>query len=329
MNKALKSPQGFTIVEMLVVILVIGILVTLTVFGFRGWQQGLSKSQVKSDLQQAITAMESEKNFGEGYETRLPDTFKQSEDISVTYAWGDGTKYCIQGYNAKYPTEIYSVNSTLGKKAVLGSCSAAPFPPAAPSPSAVANSTTSITVSWPNVNGAASYAVRYGTGTPPSTLAGCSASPCTITSLTASTTYNISVTASNGFGPSTAGTTSVVTTSPAIPAPSAAGITYTTSRVKVGADYYQRYNVTATGGACSVGSTQWKIGVTGGATPNFAGETWQAANTRTVDVSERGIYSPVDVTIYVKARCVSGANSTEGSAAYAYNGRGGGTGGSI
>ena len=320
--------KGFTIVELAVVIMILGILAGLVGVSWNGWQKRSAESEVKSDLAMAASAMESTKNFSNGYPSTLPTSIKSSENVSLQRVWGDSTKYCIQATNLNRTSVVFYIRNNQSGTAQSGSCPAPELPPSTPSPSAIVVSSTSVQVSWPNVSGATSYAVRYGTGSP-TTLASCTSSPCTIGSLATGTTYNISVVASNSYGSSTAGTTTVTTSTPAIPAPSAAGVTYTTSRVKIGADYYQRYVVTASGGTCSVGSTEWKIGVTGGATPNWSGETWQSSNTRTVDVPENGIYSSVDVTIYVKPRCVSGGNSTEGNPAYAYNGSGGGAGGAI
>lgn len=325
--RAKLGSNGFTIVELMIIIVVIGILASVTVLGFRGWQQSIAKAQAKSDLQQLATAVNTQKNFGTDT-TFPPASFKGSEDVVVSRVWSGEGKYCVQAYSTNSPSDVFYIDSTQSKEPRAGNCPAAPFPPSSPSPSAVANSTSSITISWPTITNASSYVVRYGTSSP-TTLASCSTSPCTVTGLAGGTTYNISVVASNSYGSSTAGTTSVVTTAPAVPAPASSGVTYTTSRVKVGGVFYQRYVITTSGGACSVGATEWKMGVTGGASPSWSSVSWQSSNTKTVDVSETGIYSATDVTIFTRASCVSGANRTEGSPAYAYNGSGGGAGGAL
>lgn len=321
----MKKIQGFTIVELIVVIAIIALLATMSLLGWRAWQTGLAKNAVKSDLKQAAVAMESAKNLGSGYPTSLPSNYKGGSSVIVTYRSGDSSKYCIDAVSQKDPAVVYHIDTTQSKEPQLGTCASLLAVPASPNPVASGSSTTAITVTWTDVAGATSYEVRYGTGTP-STLAGCTGSPCTISGLTVNTTYNINVIASNASGSSPAAATSAITQ---IPAPSAAGVTYTTSRVKVGTEYYQRYVVTTSGGTCSIGSTEWKIGVTGGATPNWSSVSWQSSNTKTIDVPENGIYSPTDVTIFVKPRCISGSNATEGTPAYTYNGSGGGAGGSL
>ena len=331
MDKMAKQTHGFTIIEMMVVILVLGILIAMSVFSYTGWKGSINQREVQSDLRMAATSMESAKNFSDGYPSTIPASFKPSENVSIIKVWGDKTQYCMQARNLIDSAVVYFIRNGQTSSPQPGVCPTSPLPPSSPSPTASAASSSSFVVSWPNVSGATSYTLRYGTGSP-TTVSACTSSPCTVSGLSASTTYNISVVATNAAGSSVPGTTSVVTVAPAIPAPAAAGISYTgPTRIKKSTgEYAQRYVVTTSGGACSVGATEWKIGVTGGSTPYWAGETWQSSNTRTVDVLENGIYSPYDVTIFAKPRCVSGGNSTEGNAVYTYNGSGGGgPGGSI
>ena len=49
--------RGFTVVELLVVIVVIGILATLTMFGYQRWRQDTVRTAISADLQAAAQAM--------------------------------------------------------------------------------------------------------------------------------------------------------------------------------------------------------------------------------------------------------------------------------
>ena len=208
--------SGFTLVEMMVIIAILGILVSLSAFGYRGWQTGLSEREAQSDLRMAASAMESAKNFGAGYPTSLPSTFKSSDKVTVSLVWGDKTKFCLGATSTRTQNVNYYILNGSDTMPQSGICPSAPFPPAAPTPSAVATSSAAISVTWPAVQNATGYTVSYGTGTP-TTQASCSGSPCAISGLSASTTYTISVTANNSYGSSPAGTTSVATQAPPIP----------------------------------------------------------------------------------------------------------------
>lgn len=204
---------------MLVVVVILGILTGLSAFGYRGWQQGLAQRQVQSDLRIALSAMEDAKNFGAGYPTTLPTSYKPGNDVTLTLAWGDTAKFCLQAVSTKYSSVRFFIDSTQDKAPKSGPCPAAPIPPATPAPSAVATSSSTAQVTWPNVTGATSYTVRYGTGSP--TLpASCTSSPCVISGLSSSTAYVFSVVASNSFGNSAAGTANATTQSPPVTPPS-------------------------------------------------------------------------------------------------------------
>lgn len=217
--KHIHKNFGFTLVEMLVVIVILGILTGLTVFGYRSWQQGLAQRQVQSELQLAQTAMENAKNFGSGYPLTLPTSYKSGEDVSLTLAWGDAGKYCLQAVSTKHSTVTFHINSTQDKSPQSGACPTAPVPPSAPAPSAVASSSSSITVTWPNVANATSYTVRYGTGSP-NMPTSCTSSPCVVSGLSASTAYTFSVVATNAYGNGAAGTAGATTQAPPTAAPS-------------------------------------------------------------------------------------------------------------
>lgn len=210
--------KGFTLIEMMVVVAVLGILIALTAFAQRGWQQNIEQRQVRSDLTMAATAMENAKNFGNGYPMGLPTTFKAASGVTLQFVWGDSTKYCLQASSKKLTSVVYFVDSSQGKEPKVGTCSASPYPPASPNPSAIAGSSSTINVTWSNVPGATSYVVRYGVGSP-STIASCTSSPCVLSGLAASTSYNISVAATNANGTSAAATTSATTQAPPVSPP--------------------------------------------------------------------------------------------------------------
>ena len=57
-----RKQNGFTIIELLVVVAVIAILATVIVVSYGGWRTSINTSVVKSDLTAAATAMENGRN---------------------------------------------------------------------------------------------------------------------------------------------------------------------------------------------------------------------------------------------------------------------------
>lgn len=111
---------GFTIVELLVIIVVIGILSTVGVIGYGAWRQSIAEKEVVSDLKGVASAMESARNWGEGYPTSLPSSFVPSENVELSYYSGDAKEYCIDGFSKKYPTITYFVKNDQDPQA--GNC---------------------------------------------------------------------------------------------------------------------------------------------------------------------------------------------------------------
>lgn len=203
---------GFTIVEVLVVIAILGILAGLSVFGFNGWQNRLAQSEAKSDLAMLATAMQNAKNFGSGYPTSIPSTFEGSENLTIEYIGGNSTSYCIEARSKKVSSVVFNIRA--GSAAVSGSCDSA-YALNTPSPTLSSASQTSITISWAAIPGASSYRVQYGPSTP-STVAGCTTSPCTIGGLTASTQYKVTVTAVSAYNSKTSSVLNASTTASAL-----------------------------------------------------------------------------------------------------------------
>ena len=214
MNIKRHFNSGFTIVELIIVVVIIGILAGIVIVGYGNWQDSVAKKSVQSDLKMAAVAMESAKNFGSGYPTALPSTFQSSPKVTVVYYSGNSTDFCIDGTYVSRPSVHYYIDTTKGKDPRLGTCVAGDeqVAPAAPLVAASATSSSSITVTWSAVSGATSYTVKYGTATP-TTTASCSSSPCTLSGLSSSTLYYIGVTASNTYGTSPQGTAQATTQS--------------------------------------------------------------------------------------------------------------------
>jgi prepilin-type N-terminal cleavage/methylation domain-containing protein len=263
LHKNLKYKNGFTLVELLVVIAVIGILVGITIVSYGNWRRQSATTSLKNDLSNAATAMENYRTFNNGYPTigspttltALPmslstvlTTYTQTPGDTITLTSTDGTNYCIDALNSgSFPSMPYYID-TITNTPTAGSCAARTNVPIPGVPTSLATSgitSSSITFSWTPSTNAVNYTLKCSTDSAfinnvqTSTI---SASPATLTSLNANSGYYCEINATDGAG--TSAWSSYITASTLIASPS--------GLVATGASTTQiNYSWTASSGASS------------------------------------------------------------------------------
>jgi len=150
-----KLKSGFTIVELIVVISIIGILASISIISYGNWQQSVIEAQLKSDLNSVATAMESYRNFNNGYPSSIPSTFSPSEGVILSGGSIDGGKtYCVDIFSSKVTDLYYYIDSESGTVgAQLGTCGPTNL-------LASFDSAFSANLTWNLVDGATSYTLQ-------------------------------------------------------------------------------------------------------------------------------------------------------------------------
>lgn len=116
-----KNSKGFTIVEVITIIAVLGILATIGYFTISDWRVRTARAEVASDLSGVVSAMESARTFSSGYPASIPSTFKASTNVTVTLRSSSSTAYCAEAASKVITTVIYKVSST-NKTPTQGTC---------------------------------------------------------------------------------------------------------------------------------------------------------------------------------------------------------------
>lgn len=118
----MRQSPAFTIVELLIVIVVIGILAAIVIVSYRGITNQATESAITSDIRQLSKGLESYKAKTDRYATSLDDLVGAGVNIKVnpniTY-YSSGVRYCIEYIDG---TTIRSFTSTV-KELVDTRCS--------------------------------------------------------------------------------------------------------------------------------------------------------------------------------------------------------------
>ena len=105
-----RRQTGFTIVELLTIIVVMGILLSLSVFAYGDWRLRTAQNEVKSNLIQFRGAMENARNFDNAYPSSIANvSYDASSTVSITLT-GGGTAYCAVGASTVRTTVIYYIS---------------------------------------------------------------------------------------------------------------------------------------------------------------------------------------------------------------------------
>lgn len=121
----LKTLSGFTIVELLVVIVIISILATITIISYTGISQEARATSLKPDLRNASNQLEMDKVTNDGYpltEASANESrgLTKSADTIFAYTRNDTGGYCLTARSISNPSVKYYLSN--GSDIASGSC---------------------------------------------------------------------------------------------------------------------------------------------------------------------------------------------------------------
>jgi prepilin-type N-terminal cleavage/methylation domain-containing protein len=130
LTKTKKATTGFTIVELVVAVAVMGIILGIGILTYGDWQLKTAISDVKSDLNAAYAAMEDARNFSTGYPVGTPGgsipvtsyTQNASDKVTMVYISGTATTFCARATSTARSSVVYYINPPTSNVPTVSVC---------------------------------------------------------------------------------------------------------------------------------------------------------------------------------------------------------------
>lgn len=104
--------RGFTIVEMIIVIAIIAVLATITIFAFGSWRSRTATTEVRTALSSLASSLKNELTFSNKYPASVPSTYEPSNGVTINYAPTVTGGYCASGTSTAVPTVVWYISDT-------------------------------------------------------------------------------------------------------------------------------------------------------------------------------------------------------------------------
>lgn len=110
----MKTSRGFTLIEIMLVLAVMAVLASITIFAFGNWRESVANNEMKNELTTIATSLRNYRNFNNTYPgtaggpTVAPTTlglgYTAGQNVVSEYRLrADGNSYCIKATSTVIP----------------------------------------------------------------------------------------------------------------------------------------------------------------------------------------------------------------------------------
>lgn len=113
-----QTRRGFTIIELLIVIVILVALVMITIFAFGNYRQRTAKTEVRTELMNGAGAVTQYKNFNNTVPTSqaaFDALYKAGSNVTLTYTYTSASVYCLKGQSTAETSVVWYINGTRGQ----------------------------------------------------------------------------------------------------------------------------------------------------------------------------------------------------------------------
>ena len=121
----IRNRHGFSIVELLVVIIAIVMLAAITIFGFGSWRERTAKAEVRNELINASNALKDNLNFRNFYPASgsLTSVYSPKARVILSYTLRSDTRsYCLRGQSMEAASVVMYIDSKKGQNPETTPC---------------------------------------------------------------------------------------------------------------------------------------------------------------------------------------------------------------
>lgn len=113
---------GFTIVEMMIVIVVIAILAAIVLVTMSNWRSKTAVTEVKNDLTNAKSTLDNYRNYNSTYPSSVASVYTSTSTVNLTYTLRSDGTYCLNATSNATSGVSWYIDSRASGGVAQGSC---------------------------------------------------------------------------------------------------------------------------------------------------------------------------------------------------------------